>query len=359
MKRLLGPILLVVLILGVGAAIFLSASEQIALRRVITVRGLIGSEKEEFFQNPRVVEELRKGGIEVQVEKAGSRTIAVHEDLATYDFAFPAGIPSAEKIRQSQPSAKTYDVFYTPMAIASWKSIAQILEANGAAEDQSGYYTLDMEAYLRYVEEGARWRALNESDAYPVNKNILIASTDVRKSNSAAMYLSLASYVANGNNIVQDDAQMQKILPLMEALFLKQGYTEYSSEAPFEDYLVMGPGKSPMVMIYEGQFIYQSTQPNGISSDMALMYPEPTIYSKHILVAFSEGGQRLGELLMNDPELQKLAIEHGFRNNNVEYFKQFKQSHGLALPDNLVDVIDPPSYEMLERMIQQIEKQYQ
>ncbi len=81
----------------------------------------------------------------------------------------------------------------------------------------------------------------------------MIVSTDVRKSNSAAMYLALASYVVNGNNVVQNEEDIQRVIPLVEPLFLKQGYSEYSSEGPFEDYLSMGIGKAPLVMIYEAQ----------------------------------------------------------------------------------------------------------
>ncbi len=52
MKRLLGPFLLIVLIVSVGVAIFLSANQQLALRQIVTVNGLIGSEKEHFFKDP-------------------------------------------------------------------------------------------------------------------------------------------------------------------------------------------------------------------------------------------------------------------------------------------------------------------
>jgi len=359
MKRLIGPLLLAVLILGVGAAIFLSASEQFALRRVVLVRGLIGSEKEGFFQDPRVIAALRKGGLDVQVEKAGSRQIATGYNLEEYDFAFPAGVPAAEKIRREHASAKSYDPFFTPMAIASWKPIAQLLVDNGIAQDHGGYYTLDIAAYLQLVSEGKRWSELQNNSKYPVNKSVLIASTDVRKSNSAAMYLALASFVANGNNVVQNETDIQKVIPLMEDLFLKQGYTEYSSEAPFEDYLVMGMGKAPLVMIYEAQFISQAINGNGgTGSDMVLIYPEPTIYSKHILLALSENGARLGELLQNDPELQRLEAEYGFRNANTAYFQEIKNKGSLSLPDTLVNVIEPPSYEILEQMIQLIEQKY-
>jgi hypothetical protein len=358
MKRLIGPILLAVLILGVGTALFLSARQQSFLRQIVTVHGLIGSEKEPFFKDPRVIEQFRKDGFVVQYETAGSRTIATSYDLSKYDFAFPAGVPAAEKIRQSQKNSKSFNVFFTPMAIASWKPIAQILVANGVAKDQGGYYTLDMAQYLKLVSDGKRWSDLSQNAAYEVNKSILITSTDVRKSNSAAMYLSLASYVANGNNIVQSDADIQKVQPLVESLFLKQGYTESSSEEPFQDYLTMGPGKAPLVMIYEAQFVSQAAQPQGISDQMVLMYPEPTIYSKHVYVSLSTPGEQLGNALLTDPELQRLAVEFGFRNGDGAYFKQFIQSHHLSVPDNLVNVVEPPSFEVLERMIQQIEQKY-
>lgn len=359
MKRLLGPLLLAVLILGVGAAIFLSVRDQLQFNQVVTVRGLIGSEKEPFFKDPRVIKALQAGGFKVEYEKAGSRTIATSYDLSKYDFAFPAGVPAAEKIRQSKPGSKSYDVFFTPMAIASWKPIVQIMLDNGIVKDQGGYYTLDMQTYLNLVSSNKRWSDLKSNTSYPASKSILISSTDVRKSNSAAMYLALASYIANNNNVLQSDAEIQAIQPLMESLFLKQGYTEYSSEGPFEDYLVMGPGKAPLVMIYEAQFIAQAAQPNGITDQMVLLYPDPTIYSKHVLVSLSPNGERLGEFLLNDPTLKQLAVEYGFRNSDLAYFKQFTQSHQLKIPDTLVNVIEPPSYEILEKMIQMIEKKYQ
>jgi hypothetical protein len=358
MKRLLGPLLLAVLVIGVGAAIFLSVRQQFTLSQVVTVNGLIGSEKEPFFQDPKVVDELRKNGLVVKYDKAGSRTIATTPDLSKYDFVFPSGVPAATKLRQDHKTAKAYDEFFTPMAIATWKPIAAILEANGLAKNQGGYDTLDMNAYLKAVAADKRWSDLTGNAAYNVNKSILITSTDVRQSNSAAMYLALASYVGNGNNVIQSDSEIQAVMPLMSSLFLKQGFTEYSSEVPFEDYLSMGMGKAPMVMVYEAQYIAQAAQPNGISGDMVLMYPEPTIYSKHILIALTPGGQKLGDLLLNDPVLQRLAVENGFRNTNVDLFKQVKKDRNLSLPDTLVNVVDPPSYEILEKMIQQIEKQY-
>jgi hypothetical protein len=260
-------------------------------------------------------------------------------------------------MRREQSGSKSYDIFFTPMTIASWEPIAQILAANGVAQDHAGYYSLDIEAYLALVASGQRWSDLERNADYDVNKIVLITSTDVRKSNSAAMYLALASFVANDNNIVGSISDAHEMLPFLESLFLEQGYVEYSSAVPFENYLIMGMGKTPLVMIYEAQFVAAAAE-GTLRPDMALMYPEPTIFSKHILVTFSEGGEKLGELLQTDPDLQRLAVEHGFRTNDVAYFREFTGTYQLAMPDALVEVVEPPSYEVLEGMIQQIESKY-
>jgi hypothetical protein len=360
MNRTRAIFVLIVLgaLLIVGAGMLTQVIDQQNNKRE-PLHGLIGSEKEPFFQDPRVIEIFQREGLEVKIQKAGSREIATSFDLSEYDFAFPAGVPAAEKIRRERGISKFYNAFFTPMAIASWEPIARVLEDNGVAQDQGGYYTFDVDRFLQFVAQDERWENLSNNTVYTVNKNILITSTDVRKSNSAAMYLALASFVANGNSIVQNQADIERVMPLMESLFLKQGYVEYSSAAPFEDYLIMGMGKAPLVMIYEAQFIYQAASPSGgVTPDMVLMYPEPTIFSKHIFIPLSEEAERLGELLENDPELQRLAVEHGFRSNDLAYFREFTINHQLAMPDTLVDVIEPPSYETLEAIIVNLEREY-
>lgn len=370
MKKILGPILLVVLLLGVGAAIFFSAQEQFTEKSIVSIRGLIGSEKEAFFKDPRVVEALRKAHLDVQVEKAGSREIASKIGAAEYDFVSPSGVPAAEKIRREHEVSGSYEVFFTPMVIASWHPIANILEANGIVTSQGRYPTLDVAAFLEMFAEERRWEDLQDNDIYDVSKIVMISSTDVRSSNSAAMYLALASFVANDNTIVTD-AEIDEVLPEVETLFLKQGFQAGSSAVPFNDYLTMGVGKAPLVMIYESQFIYQATTGSGVQPEMALIYPEPTIYTKHFIIGLNEHGDLLGKLLRNDPDLQndpdlrevaatlqKLEIEHGFRNSDTAYFLEFTEKHDVEVPEMLGNVIDPPTYEVLEEMIQRIEQKY-
>jgi hypothetical protein len=323
------------------------------------VTGLVGSEKVPFFEDERVQEALRRNGLDVTVQKAGSREIATSFDLTEYDFVFPAGVPAAVKIQQENDISRSYNPFFTPMVIGSWKPIADLLVAQGVASEQEGYYLLDMEKFLGLMEEEVRWQDLPDNDVFPANKDILITSTDVRTSNSAAMYLALASYVLNGNNIVQSMGAAEPLMPVLSGLFLRQGFRPSSSQEPFEDYLVKGMGHSPMVMMYEAQFIAQAALQDGsIQPDMVLLYPEPTIFTEHILIPITEQGEALGEALENDPELQQLAIEYGLRNNNLAAFREFTELKAVRLPANIVNVIEPPDYEVLEGMIQQIEELY-
>jgi hypothetical protein len=293
------------------------------------------------------------------VDTAGSRQIATSIDLSRYDFAFPAGVPAAQKIRTDKKAAATYVPFFTPMAVATFKPIVQILETNGVVKEQGGYPTLDMQAYMALVAKNARWSDLPNNSAYNVGKSVLITSTDVRTSNSAAMYLSIASYVANGNNIVADDSTAQAVTPKVAPLFLRQGFTETTTEAPFNDYLSIGVGKTPMVMIYEAQFLsLQAAKDRALTQDMVLMYPSPTVQSKHTLVPLDSKGDRIGQLLMQDKTLQRLAVKYGFRTSDPGAFTKYLADRGVAEPPALVNVIDPPAYEPLEGMINGIAQLY-
>lgn len=369
-KKLMGPALLVLLLVGVGAGVYLSANDrQAATAQVaragntaamVTVTGLSGSEKIPFLTDPRVTAILRDNGILLQVRKAGSREIAFSADIKTMDFAFPAGAPGAHKVKSTTKAKQEFTPFYTPMAIASWKPIAELLEQNGIVKKQdNAWYVVDMPKLLVWMEEGKRWKDIPGNSVYPVNKSVLVATTDVRKSNSAAMFLALASYMANGEEVVSNDASVQKVLSTIAPLFLRQGYQESSTAGPFEDYLSMGMGKAPLVMIYEAQFIeYLANTPAAQRNpDMVLMYPSPTVFTKHTLVPLTDNGTRLGQLLTTNPELQKLAAEYGLRISNSALFAKTQEARGIKVPATLIDVIDPPAYEWMEKLIQAIEVQ--
>ena len=355
MSRILGIGLAAVLAIGVLAAIVISYTQTHSspTATFVAVHGVIGSEKQPFFQDSAVIAEFRAHGYDVQVDTAGSRQIATTVDLSKYDFAFPAGQPAAVKIQQDHHARATYVPFYTPMAIATFTNITQLLKQAGVVTTVGGVDMLDVNGFINLVAQNKRWTDIaGSASLYPAGKTILITSTDPTKSNSAAMYLSIASYVANSNNVVQDQSQVQVVLPRVAPLFLKQGFTESSTEAPFDDYLTIGIGKDPMVMIYEAQFVARQAAKDGsITSDRKMMYPSPSILSKHTLVPLNDKGDAIGRLLMNDAKLQTLAVKYGFRTSDAVAFNKYLTDRGVTPPPQLVNVIDPPTYDNLEAMI--------
>ncbi len=364
LQRLLAPLLTLLLLGGVGFAIYRSVTEQANTQTTAEqtpilqdINGVISSEKEEFFRDPQTIAALAKAPwyLKVTVEKAGSREIATLDNLAKkYDFAFPAGVSAAEKIKRNQAVKKSVQPFFTPMAIASWKPIAEVLMANGIVKKRGDtYYLVDMPKLFDLIIQEKRWTDLKGSELYPANKSILVATSDVRTSNSAAMYLALASYLLNNNTLVQNEAQIAPLLPQLTLLFSRQGFAENSTEIPFQDYLSMGIGKSPLVMIYEAQFLRELVKGKNspITADMVLLYPEPTLFTKHVFIPFNAEAEKLADALMTDETLQKIALQHGLRTANVGLLA--KNSAFIA-PPNLVNVIDAPNYDLLEAMINQV-----
>lgn len=338
-------------------------AEQAKATAIATVTGLIGSEKKDFFNDPQVKQILEtKYQIRTEIQEAGSRSIATQGGQKgkadKYDFVFPSGSPAADKIKKDFKTQNSYRVFFTPMAVASWKPVVDVLEKNAIVRKTDNHYSIiDMGKLQELMTQQARWQDLPNNDSFKVGRKVLIKSTNIASSNSAAMYLSLASYLANGKSVVENDSQIAQVLPQVTPLFSGQGYMAGSSATPFEDYLNKGQGDSPLVMIYEAQFLAQAQQ-GGVRPDMVLLYPEPTIYTDHTLIAMNNKGKKLGEALTDDPDLQKLAIKYGFRNKAGDQFNQMVKDKNLTfVPNVLNEVIDSPSYEVLEKMISQIEQQ--
>jgi hypothetical protein len=327
---------------------------------LVTVKGVIGSEKKEFFSDPLVAEAFAKAGYKVEVDTAGSREIATTKDLAGYSFAFPASAPAAQKLVEKVGAKNTYSPFYSPMAVATWEPVIQLLAKNGAAsKDADGVWQFDMSKYLQLVQENKRWTELEgAADLYNSPRSVLVTSTDIRKSNSAAMYLAIASYTLNGNSVVSSEEQQQTVLPEASKLFLNQGFSGSSSDEPFQDYLTQGSGSSPLVMVYESQFLEEKLSNPSFPAEAVLAYPSPTVFSKHVVVPLDEDGDKIGKLLAENPELLKLAADHGFRTSGDTFTKNITENKITGVQANIVNVAETPSYDVLENLIDAISKEY-
>lgn len=354
MKRWIGVALAAVLA-GV-AVVAVVAGNRGGERELVSVRGVIGSEKKPFFDDPRVQAAFARHGLRVEVDTAGSRQIVTDVDLSRYAFAFPSSAPAAERIKRDRGATTTFSPFYSPMAVATFEPIAALLTRAGVLRNSDkGQQILDISKYLELVAKGTRWDQIPGNDVYRARKRVLVTTTDIRTSNSAAMYLAALGYVANGENVITSDAQIAKIAPILAPIVLDQGFSETTSEASFDDYLALGAGKTPLLAVYEAQYLSHVFRGDGaIKPDMRLVYPSPTVLSKHTLVPLSGPGTRVGELLTGDPELRSLAAAHGFRTTDPRAFADQAARAGVRVAE-LVDVVEPPVHERLDRLITMID----
>ena len=370
MNRMVGVTLSSALVLGL--AVF-GATEALDLRRSVaagpapatslptpvTVTALVSSEKRSYFTDPRVNQRLAELGFTIELETAASRDMA-SRDLKGYDLAFPSSAPVAEKIVRANKPLNVTSPFYSPIAVASFQPIVDALRPVGVSRPNlNGYQSFEVDRYLDLVRKNTRWDQLPRNSTYPARKAVLVSTNDVRSSGAAAMYLAIASYVANGNKVVADPAQVNAVMPTLQQLFLGQGYAESWSESSFDDYLAQGAGKVPMLLVYESQFLELARRQDGsITPEMILMYPTPDVLSKHTAIGLTRDGARLGDALTTDPQLQRLAAEFGFRTNDPNVFNEVFAGSGVDPPTQLGQVIDPPRYEVLESLVTSLAKQY-
>lgn len=325
--------------------------------------GLISLDVEPYFNDPRVQKALADNGFKLKVVRIGSRDMADRVlPGQTPDFFFPSGVVAANQIadaaRKANVASGMYSPFYSPMVIASWAPIARVLAANGIAKEvQPKVWNVDTVQLTRLMLDNKRWRDLKGAEAYNVSKSVLVSTTDLRKSNSAAMYLALTSYALNGGDIVTDRATAEKMARGVAGLFKRQGYQENYVNGNFDDYVSIGIGKTPMAFIYEYQIMTHALAQKGIGADMVLMYPTPTLFNKEVFVSTSERARKLGDLLSTNATLQRLAVAHGFRIADTGHFVQTASAAGLAVEERITEVIDPPSFELMGSMIEVVSRE--
>jgi hypothetical protein len=317
------------------------------------VRGLIGSEKEDFFNDERVRREFACAGLSIAVDVTGSREMPAALNHAAYGFAFPSSTPTAQKIMDERKITERYTPFSSPMAVATFQSIVDVLTRAGIVQPTpNGGPVVDIAMLLEAARQGTRWDQLPGNVEYPARKALLLNTTDPRDSNSAIMYLAIASHVANGNAVVTSQNQLRQVLPDLCRLVLGQGDKPETSQVLFNYYLADGIGRTPAALVYEAQFVATAPGPKPeISGDRVLLYPRPTVYSRHTLIPLDgpdSPGHRVGQALRDDPELAQLAVEHGFR---------LERPPGELAGNrpSPADVVEPPSFELLENMLSAFE----
>lgn len=324
----------------------------VAPQQVVTLKGYVGGEKVGLLEDPEVQKILaEKYGIKLNYTKAGSFEMVDLADSST-DFLFPSSSTAVEYLHDKESlKPKSVDtVLSSPIVIYSWTDVADALMKQGIVRKVNGtYYVVNMPALVKAMEAGKSWSDLGVPSLYG---KVKVISTDPNKSNSGNQFAGLLANVMAGD--VVTPATVGPIVPRLKALFGRLGYMDTSSGDLFSEYLRLGEGADPMVAGYENQVVEFAVSNPGqwqnAKGRIAILYPEPTVWSEHQVVALTDKAMVLATA-MKDPAIQKIAWErHGFRAGAAGATATAPQ--GIpGIPATVSKIVPMPQYSVMRSIM--------
>ncbi len=355
MKKWIGIIILV-LIIGGSVTYWYLTNKDKAQYSAATVTGVIGSEKSNFLKNSEVQKLLKdKYNLTVEFKTQGSIEM-VQADTAGLDFVWPSNNIALEIFKTKGVKFKTSTIFNSPIVLYTWTPVCEKLIEQKIVEKKNGvYYVVDMPKLTQLMQNGTKWSDIGLSQIYG---NVAVISTDPTKSNSGNMFFALLSAMFNGGTVV-DAGAVETVLPKLYAYYQSLGYLEDGSANLFKQFISAGMGDKPLIAGYESQiveFIIENPQyKDVITSQIVVMYPEPTVWANHPLISLTENGDRLITALQ-DPEIQQIAWkQHGFRTGLAGVQNNPADLGLTGLPNTIDSVMPLPKPEIMERIIEYLE----
>lgn len=354
-RKILGILILAAVVLG-GAAYQVLVrggrdSPDILGRRAIVASGYIGSEKSNLLDDPKAAAILLKaGGVKTDYQKAGSIEM-LDLDASGKDFLWPSSQVALELYKLRGGTGKSAILLNSPIVLYSWDIVVDALAAAGIAEKRGDvYYIRDLPALIRLVLDGTPWATIGLDRLYG---KVTVISTDPNKSNSGSMFAGLVANLLAGD--VVTERGLPEVLPSVVVFFEKLGLMENSTGILFERYVTQGVGSYPIIVGYENQLVEFALQNpetwKTLKDRMRILYPLPTVWSSHPMIALTGNGTRLIEAI-GDPKFQALAWEeHGFRSgipgiqNNPAIFKI------AGIPQSIDQVMPMPAPAVMEKIL--------
>ncbi len=320
----------------------------------ITLKGFIGSEKAAFLKDPQVVQILQqKFGLTLDFDVRGSLDMVQDPHAAEKDFLWPSSqVALALYKEKGGPLARADIVFNSPIVLYSWASVTEaLLRAGVVRKEQQTYYVVDFPKFVQMILAGKEWKTLGMGQ---LHGRVLIYSTDPTQSNSGVMFAGLLADVLNNGEAV-NEARLPSILPRVKQFFEVQGYMETRSDDIFQQYLNLGMGAKPIIVGYESQLLdYSLANAAALATRkeaVRILYPKPTVWSSHPLMALNDRAKRLNDALL-DPEIQRIAwTKHGFRSASGAQ-NDPKTFQITGVPETIENVVPMPSPRVTERILQ-------
>ena len=351
-SALLGLVILVLVV--IGAFVFNSIQKRNVPATV--VKGFVGGEKINFLESEEVRKILLEDyKIKVDISKAGSLDM-VRADHTDVDFLFPSSQTALELYLDTiGPTYKDDIIFNTPIVLYSHKMVADALVKMNLATFTNDVYQVNMQDLVAAMLKDTSWADIGLPELFG---QVTVDTTDPSKSNSGNMFSGLVANMLNESKVVSEQ-DAARILPDLLHIFNKLGYMETSSSDLFSQFLKTGVGAKPIVAGYENQLLeFSKMEPEAwerVKSDIVILYPRPTVWSTHILIALNQNGELLMDAL-KDSRLQKIAWEeNGFRTDVSSTNAETVTFDVPGVIANITQIIQMPNQKAMNVIIKAFE----
>ncbi|MBK8160003.1 MAG: substrate-binding domain-containing protein [Rhodospirillaceae bacterium] len=317
--------------------------------------GFIGGEKKQLLSNERVKALLAdKFGLALDARQAGSVEMVREEALLAQkpQFLWPSSDVMVELAKQSKVKIQRSQVIVnSPIVIYSWEPVAQgLMKAGIVTQDRGNYYITETKRLLQAHIDGGSWASVNVPELYG---KLRILSTDPNRSNSGFMFAGLAADILNDD--VATLGSVGRDRDMLNTIFRRMGFMAPSSGKLFEDYLVGGMGAYPLVVGYESQLLEWSLADPGRwervrqsgGPQPVMLYPTPTVFSAHPLIAVAPEALTLIDALQSDDFLGIAWTEHGFRGPLGAVDGAAHAASGFTIPQTLTAIVPMPDADVM------------
>jgi hypothetical protein len=266
----------------------------------VLVSGYIGGSKANLLENPDVQQVLRdKYRLRVGFEPIGGLE-QVCDIKKPYDYLWPGTLVSVEGYERCHDGAANFNsTLFSPIVIYTWEPVVRALSSINLVEVRSdGVSFVDMRKLVRILLD----RRTSWPPALGLDGNISVETCDPTKCNSGEMFAAMLARLGRKDQIAEYFAQFEPKRPRTVLLF--------------EECYATGMRACPMFVAYESllsDYIGEKELNCKDTKALRIIYPRPTIWATHPMIAATEKGKRLLAAL-RDPVIQKIAWEkHGFR----------------------------------------------
>lgn len=311
---------------------------------VTTVTGFAGNSKKGLLEDQEVKDILLKNH-NLKVDANYDSEVCGMSG----DFLWPGADFAVEEYEACKgiSRADADSVLTSPLVFYAWEEVADALIREKLVENRGGvYYATDLSRLFQMLHDHKKWREIGVN----IEGDVAVIPAAPSSADSGLLF---AAMMANKKlNGVANVDTLPLVLPEIVEYFTSLGFLQPSSDALFKKYLATGIGDHPLIVVYESllpSFIYSKALTCDKIQKMRVIYPEPTVWASHPMIAQTPNGRPLLTALLTDQKIQELAWQrYGLRTFLGGI--QPKSSVCLPMPGVITGTTRLPDYKTMEML---------